>query len=411
MKYPIRISCFLFLIATCSFSYGQMAEYNYKRELNEVSEQWSKIILPNEIFEKTSQDLSDLRIFGLTASNDTIEAPFLLREITEKISSKEVAFNTLNASHNEKGYYFTFEIPTIESINQIKLNFAQENFDWRIDLEGSQDQQEWFKLVENYRILSIKNDHTDFQFTKVTFPSSKYRFFRLLIHSKEKPELSAASIEQHEITDGKFRKYNIKKINTQENKQSKQTEVDIELQLPVRVSHINIGIADAYDYYRPVTIKCLTDSFRTEQGWKYNYSTLTSGILNSLEKNEFNFNSKTVQKLKIFIDNRDNQALTIDTIEVKGYIHELIARFTIPSTYFLTYGNKSASSPNYDIKRFTNNIPETLKTLELGEEMTIAKKEIPMAEPLFKNKIWLWVIMIVIITLLGWFSVNMIKKN
>lgn len=102
MKYPIRISCFLFLIATCSFSYGQMAEYNYKRELKEVSEPWSKIILPNEIFGKTSQDLSDLRILGLTASNDTIEAPFLLREITEKISRKEVAFKTLNASHNEK---------------------------------------------------------------------------------------------------------------------------------------------------------------------------------------------------------------------------------------------------------------------------------------------------------------------
>jgi hypothetical protein len=127
-----------------------MAEYNYKQELNAASEQWSKIILPNEIFGKTSQNLNDIRIFGLTASNDTIEAPFLLREITEKILHKEVAFKTLNASLNEKGYYFTFEIPSIESINQIKLNFAQENFDWRIDLEGSQDQQEWFKLVENY---------------------------------------------------------------------------------------------------------------------------------------------------------------------------------------------------------------------------------------------------------------------
>lgn len=411
MKHPIRISCFLLLIAVSSFSYGQMAEYNYKRELKGVTDQWHKIVLPNELFGKTSQCLTDFRIFGLTESNDTIEAPYLLRLTTEKISGKDVVFKTLNASHNDKGYYFTFEIPTIESINQIKLDFNQENFDWRITLEGSQDQNEWFTVVEDYRILSIKNSQTDFQFTKLTFPSSKYRFFRLLIDSKEIPELSVASIAQHEITDGTFRKYSVKKVNAKENNKTTQTEIDVELQLPVRVSHINIGVSDTFDYYRPVTIKYLTDSFKTEQGWKYNYSTLTSGTLNSIEKNEFQFSSTTVQKLKIFIDNHNNQPLTIDTIEVKGYIHELIARFIDQASYYLTYGNKLSERPNYDIEHFTDNIPETLTTLDLGDELTIKKEEVPVTDPLFKNKTWLWAIMTVIILLLGWFSVKMIRKN
>lgn len=411
MNHLIRISYCLYLIAVGSFSYGQMAEYNYKRELKGVADQWHKFILPNELFGKTSQNLTDIRIFGLTESNDTIEAPYLLRLTTGKISRKDVAFKTLNISHNVKGYYFTFEIPTIESINQIKLDFNQENFDWRIRLEGSQDQNEWFTVVENYRILSIKNDQTDFQFTKLTFPSSKYRFIRVFIDSKEKPELNVVSITQNNITDGSFRKYNVKKFKVKENKQTKQTEIDVELELPVRVSSINIGVSDTFDYYRPVTIKYLTNSFKTEQGWKYNYSTLTSGTLNSIEKNEFQFSSTTVQKLKIYIDNHNNQPLTIDTIEVNGYIHELVARFTDHATYFLTYGNNKATRPNYDIERFTDNIPKLLTTLDLDDELTIEKEEPPVTDPLFKNKAWLWTIMAVIILLLGWFSVKMIRKN
>lgn len=387
-----------------------MAEYQYKRELKGVAEQWHKIILPNEVFGKTSQNLSDLRIFGLTESNDTVEAPHLLQVATEKTSSNEVTYTILNESHNDKGYYFTFEIPTKEPINQIKLNFAQENFDWRVKLEGSQNQNEWFTVVENYRILSIKNNQTNFQFTKLTFPSSKYRFFRVLINSKEKPGLSVASIAQHEITDGTFRKYPVK-IDAKENKQTKQTEIDVELPLPVRVSHISINVSDTFDYYRPVTMKYLSDSFKTEQGWKYKYSTLTSRTLNSIEKNEFQFTSTTVQKLKIFIDNGDNRPLTIGTIEAKGYIHELVARFTDQATYFLTYGNKSATEPTYDIERFTANIPETLSALELGVELTIEKEKDEVTDPLFKNKTWLWGIMAVIILLLGWFSVKMIRKN
>lgn len=410
MKVRIKILTSLLFI-TYSFSYGQIKEYNYKREIKGSSEQWHKIILPNEVFGKISQDLADIRIFGITAGNDTVEAPYLLQLAAEKISSKEVAFKILNASHNDKGHYFTFEIPTTEPINQINLDFSQKNFDWRIKLEGSQNQIDWFTVAENYRILSIQNEITDFQFTKLIFPSSKYRFFRIHIDSKEKPELTVASIAQHEITDGTLRKYAIRKFDIKKRRETKQTEIDIELQMPVSVSYLKIDVKDSFDYYRPVTIKYLTDSIKTEKGWNYNYSTLISGTLNSIEKNEFKFSSTIVQRLKIFIHNQDNQPLTIDTIQVKGYLHELITRFTEQATYFLTYGNKTAERPHYDIDRFTDKVPVILTTLELGKELTMEKDETHLTEPLFKNKTWLWTIMSLIILLLGWFSVKMIRKN
>jgi len=411
MKKPIIKILSILLILHCSFSYGQIEQYNFKRELKGISEQWHKIILPDEVFGKVSQELTDIRIFGITTNNDTVEVPYLLRIESEKIFIKDVAFLTINTSQNDKGFYFTFEIPTTEPINQIKLDFKQNNFDWRVKLEGSQNQNEWFTIIENYRILSIKNEITDFQSTKLTFPNSKYRFFRLFIDSKEKPELTSTSIVQQETTNGTFRNYSIKKFGKKENKKTKQTEIDIELQMPVPISYLKININESFDYYRPITIKYLNDSTKTEQGWKYNYNTLASGTLNSVEKNEFKCSSKTVQKLKILIHNQDNQPLTIDTINVMGYEHEILARFTDQATYFLTYGNKIAARPNYDIDRFADKIPLTLTTLDIGKELIIEKAQVSETAPLFKNKTWLWGIISLTILVLGWFTTKMMRKE
>ena len=411
MKALIRKLYFLFFILFCSYSYGQMKEYQYKRELTGITEQWHKVVLPSEFFEKVGQNLHDIRIFGLTEDNDTIEAAYLLRPSKEKISNKEIAFKTLNISKNSKGYYFTFEIPTKESINHIHLDFKQENFDWRITLEGSHNQREWYTVVEDYRILSINKDQTNFQFTTLTFPNAKYRFFRVFVKSKVKPELSRANIKKQDSTDGIYKQYSVKKLRRKENKQTKQTEIDIEFQSPVRICNINIDASDTFDYYRYVTIQALTDSVKTEKGWKYNFTTLTSGTMASVEKNEFQFSSRTVQKLKIYIDNQDNQPLMIDKIYAKGYIYELITRFTDQSTYYLTYGNKNSKRPNYDIARFSDNIPQTTSALTIGDEFIIEKNEDKTTDPLFKNKTWLWTIMLLIIVLLGWFSIKMMKKN
>ena len=411
MMKPITKLLIILLLFNWSFTYGQMEQYNYKRELNGISNQWHRLILPDEIFGKISPTMNDMRIFGISASNDTIETPYLLRLATEKVSVKDVAFNTLNASHNDKGYYFTFEIPTIEAINQIKLDFKQNNFDWQIKLEGSQNQEDWLTIIENYRILSIKNELTDFQFTQLLFPGSKYRFYRLLIKCNENPQLTSASVSQQEISEATYRNYPLKNFEIKENKDSKQTEIDIELNMAVPVSFLNLDIENSIDYYRPIVFKHLIDSTKTEKGWKYHYRTLASGTLNSIEKNEFKFSSTTVQRLKIIIDNHDNQPLTIEAIQVKGYVHELVARFTEQATYFLAYGKNNAAKPQYDIDRFSDNVPVTLSTLELGDELSIEKEKVPETGPLFKNMTWLWAILGLISLVLGWFSIKMLRNE
>ncbi len=79
-------------------------------------------------------------------------------------------------------------------VNEIKVDFKQQNFDWRLNLEGSQNQNEWYSILDHYRILSIKNALTDFKFTTLSLPTAKYKYYRLHFNSEEKPDLAAATL-------------------------------------------------------------------------------------------------------------------------------------------------------------------------------------------------------------------------
>lgn len=399
------------LLFTAGYSYGQMERYGYKRELKGITGQWHTLVLADDIFSKLSNGLADIRVFGITAAGDTIEAPYLLRLTDEKLLEKEVSFKAFNASHNDSGFYFSFEVPATEPINEMRLDFADPNFDWHVRLEGSQDQQRWFTVLSDYRILSIRNGQTDFQFTRLVFPESKYRFFRLSFNSREQPKLSAVNIIQRQTAQGRLREYSVSELGIKENRQRRQTEIDMSLPLAVPVSRLSIAVGDTFDYYRPVLIQRLVDSLKTTQGWRQNFVTIYSGTLHSLEKNEFVFGSTIAQRLKILINNQENQPLHVGDVQVKGYEHELMIRFTRPATYYLVYGNGRAAKPDYDINRFEENIPVAPGPLEAGAEQKILRSDAPAPGPIFGNKAWLWVVMAAVILTLGWFSVRMMRKG
>ncbi len=132
--------------------------------------------------------------------------------------------------------------------------------------------------------------------------------------------------------------------------------------------------------------------------------------LTHLKKMNFTFESQTCRKIRLVIDNQDNRPLQIDSVNIEGYLHRLIARFDQPATYFLFYGQPKAVKANYDISRFTEKIPTNLLPLELGEE------QLNIAAPsgsgaLFENKVWLWLLMTLIIITLGWFSFSMMREK
>ena len=389
-----------------------MSASAYKRPLGKVPAGWHKIVLPNALFGKVSGNFSDVRILAPSAGGDTLEAPYIWRSAERKSAAEAVSFNTLNVTKNAKGFYYTFEMPVTEPVNEIQLQVDNTNFDWRVQVEGSQNEREWFTILSDYRILGIQNAQTDFRFTTLRFPNARYRYLRLLVkNTADVPQNLSASISRIDSAAGQYQSYPVVTQTRTEDKSTKQTRINISLSQPLPVSQILIPVTETFDYYRPVTIEALDDSFQTPNGWRYNWSPLYSGTLNSIDRSAFEFESTVAQRLRITLENGDNRPLRIGDAKVTGLIYTLFARFDEPADYFLVYGNPNAAAPDYDIARFGDKIPTDPPALTVGDEIAIDKVIVPPAEPLFQNKIWLWAVIVGIGLLLGVATLKMMRKG
>jgi len=400
----------LILLFICALSFAQLDTYDYKMELSGITDPWHSLIIPQEVYAIVANNLSDIRIYGVI-SNDTLEAPYILKIATDKKRLKNIDFKLINSAIKQDTYFFTFEIPKIELINEILLDFKNENFDWKVVLEASQDQKDWFTILGDYRILSIKNSQTDYKFTQLNISPSKYKYYRIAIQSDTKPELNKATISFEEKVELKYKDYSNFDIESTEDDENAITDIQIDLDQRYPVSMLKLNVGDTFDYYRPISIQYAADSVKSEKGWRYHYQTLFNGTLNLIEENEFKFTSTLAKKLNITIQNQDNQPLEILGVEVKGLEHQLIARFTKDANYCLAYGKENDRNPNYDITKSLTKIPKSMTTLSLGSEQAIPKKLAKTKNPLFENKLWLWTTMGLIILVLGAFTLKMMSKK
>lgn len=401
----------LFLFLMCfAFANAQTNSYKYKREIKNVNAIWHIMQLPDELYKNANAGFEDLRIFGIS-EKDTVEVPYLLKQRAEKVSTQEIPFKQLNQSANVNGYYYTFQSPAVNTINQINLTFKQPNFDWKVTLEGSNDNKDWFTVLKDYRILSIKNNNTDYQFTKLTFPDSKYLYYRIAVKSDVQPDLLAAKISKTDTIKGIYNNVSYRAYNLINDAANKESIITVDLKNPVPLSYLKLNVQSDFDFYRSFKIEYATDSFRTEKGMQFNYAPLHEGTISSLEKAEFNFPNTIASRLKIIIQNNDNKPLRLTGLQLKGNVYEIIARFDEPKlAYALYYGNESATAPSYEIEKFESKIPTNLSVVAIGEEQKNPAYSIKTEKPLFENKAWLWILMAVIIALLGWFSFKMLKN-
>lgn len=390
---------------------GIAQDFRYLRPLEGISDQWHRIALPDDIFQQVASDFSDLRIMGITGEGDTIEAPYLLR-INEGSRHNQLAeFTQLNTGLTRTGFTTTLEIPSSQPINRISLNFQQQNFDWRVKVEGRHDKSDWVTLQDDYRILSFSSPEASYAFTDVTFPDADFRLYRITIPASQEPTLVRATASLYQETAGKAREYPLSKTERTEDQERKVSIIELTLKHAVPVRDIRLFAESAIDFYRPITISALVDSIETEKGWKYQYREIGSGLFTSFGENHYEIGNGNIKRLKLQISNQDNQPIPIDKISVGGYEHELIARFTESANYFLTYGRDDSRAPQYDIARFPDRIPSELSSISPGSETVLSQDKDSETRPLFESDIWLWAIMGVIMALLVWFTVKMMNGS
>ncbi len=410
MKYSKTYLLILIVLLKVSIVKTQFKEYNYKRKINTTNKNWQKIELPNNIFSKLNTNFSDLRILKISNKNDTVEIPYLLTSTYNNIVTEKRKLNIINESSKKNNHYFTLDNVGLVSTNQIVIDFIKQNYIVDVQLKGSNDLVDWFTILENIKLVAVKNKKTNFKQNTIDFPVSKYKYYQITIKSKEKPLFNSVYLVLEKINKGYLKKIEIKNILKKENKKLNQSEISINLKEYTPISFLNIKVNHPSNFYRPISIKYLIDSIKTEKGWVNRFNEVKTNYISSKLPNKFNFNSIFTKTIKLTITNHNNIPLQISEIEVKGGLYNMYVQLNSSSkNYFLFYGNNTAEKPKYDINNFKEIIPEVSSNSKLGfEQNTLTNKTI-ITEPLFKNKFWLWGIIILVITTLGYFSLKMLK--
>ena len=396
----------LSLTIGCSACWAQLGKYEYKQEINEITSEWHTLELPLGVYSSCKSNLSDIRIMGITSSNDTIEAPYFLKMDVAQTSTTEKSLTILNQSRKDNKEYVTYKVDEVVPLNSLTLNYQGNNFDWKATLEGSNDNKTWFTIIEDYRILSIYSYNANYTYTTITFPKSEYSYYRTSVAKPADPALSSATIKMtnHDAGQLQVRKQSaIRSSTTKDNK----TTLIIELEDKAPISQLRLNTKNQTDFIRPIIIRVVTDSFETQKGWKYAHDEIYRGTYSSFESSPIEVDRIWAKTIEITVDHQDNIPFDIDEVSALGYRQRLVFRVPKKANYALVYGQEQARRPNYDITLFKDKLPNDLKFVSLGE---IEHKSTPIQEKPRDYTMWLYVVMGIIILLIGTYTIKMMKE-
>lgn len=393
------------LIAFLLLPLCSLAQFTYERKVSEVTQSgWYRISLPAELLPKLKTDFADIRLYS--SSNNTTEIPYLLQIAKDEISQTPVSLEPFNLSRQGAALFFTVKLNPNEPINSITLNFAQQNYDSEVTVEGSFNQLEWFK-IQTSRIISLANTPVNYIYNHITFPSSTYTYLRFTIHKGAHLTLDQINFHQNKTVKGVFTEIASSLLSETIDKRS---EFNLVFNQPVLLSRLSLEASPDQQFYRSVSIDWLYDSIKSEKGVHYQYQPLYTGVISSFKQDTLHFNPRVVKQIRVIVYNQDNPPVQIKRIHAWAPQVYLVTNLQA-GTYTLRYGNEKMFIPNYDIEHFTKEIPASLPELQVSSELKPQQITEPETSPWFKNKLWMWGALGIIVVILGFFTIRMLREQ
>ncbi len=401
-------------LALCMGYFSGAQSFQYQRALvPDSAGGWHTAVLPATLVGKASYDFADLRINAVQANGDTIGVPYFVQPISSKPSPVTIPFKLLNQVAQGGQYFYTFKLQDKAIIQSISLDFGTENFDWLISLEGSHDQTNWFGLLEDYRIVSIKNQLTDYQFTQLLFKDADFLYYRVKIPATSNPNFKQATLFKP-VKDS-FEYYAYPTLRPAKPTTNQQNESVWIFDLPemVPVSQLQVFSAPDESFISPFKIFLLDPNIDPDDALSQNYVSLFSGTLSSFDPKTFTFSNQITRQIKLVVNNYDNAPISIDSVHIAAPQRILVTQLpSYAASYFIWYGAPNAIAPLYDIAAIYNSTKGiSPKMATLGDEQFIGTPPKAATKLWWEKPIVLYSLMGVIILLLGYFTVSLIQKK
>jgi hypothetical protein len=359
---------------------GLLAQHKTTAKIETLKENGlHKIVLPAEIRSFSKEELGDFRILDAKG----MEVPYyILQENTETNSSSFSECKILSKTTIPKSKtMLIFENPK-DQIDEIVLSITNSDVTKSYSISGSDDQKEWFGLVNNALLNDLENSETTSVLKTIPLPLTSYRFLKIEWNDKKTLPINVLKIGffTNKTSSSKVDEVFAKKIKIQQIPAEKKTRIHINFNRPEIVNQISFTITSPNLFQRKAQLYVHKKKPVNQKSAPFPEE-IFAFELSSNTKNTFTIPQLFEKEYFIEIENQDNPPLTWSKIQFFQNQIAVIADLKANEKYTITTGNPNLNSPEYDLENFKNNTNSNLPEAKIYDikqqnaEKTSLKKQ------------------------------------
>jgi len=312
------------------------------------------LVVPFEVMDKASQDLSDLRMYD----NLGREIPYAVRVRREAADMRTIGgriFNqvTIGSSTNEA----TIDLgEDAGEHNAIEIDTDGVNFRRRVSIEGSDSSFEWRTLKSGDVIFNFNAENSVVDSKRVSYPTSRYTYLRVRVTADELTDDKVPNIEELKVVMAVREKgelvtwaVNVPSYQLLRNQGAPASSWDIDLGARVPCDRLALDFVDQ-SFSRPFYLEAIDGQ---------DVRLVASGELTRRAGAEqkpviINFdNEEYTRKLRLVVTDHSNPTLDLISIEPSAPARQLVFELTEPAAQPLRlyYGNSKIAPPHYDFEK------------------------------------------------------------
>ena len=339
---------------------------------------------------------ADVRVMSVRAGGDTVAVPYVYEgEAAPAVVRTALAVS--NPGRVGAAYRYTVEVPGARALSALELTLANRDFDGRVTVEGANRLGDFQTIAEDIRIVGLVAEGQAFEYARLRFPTSRYRYYRLTVGGIA--DLVLQAVSAYDVHDGErrpSRRYAARFETRTPTRDASATELLVYLEEAGLVDRVTIYVGDTVPYARGLQLRTMMNPEDSAPlAYRDRPTGYASGQL-TLEDSTVYVTAAVAEVVSVKIKNGDDRPLRIDSVAVEGPRRFLVARFGAgAASAYLSYGCAERGAADYDLAQLREQIPAQLTTLALGETRvyeTGAEAEVPPDW----SRIWLWAALLVV---------------
>lgn len=370
-----------------------------------------RIRVPHKIRTHATNDFRDLRIWDAKGN----PVPYFMQPAAAYTKTSVSDFKEFSIVTNtriaDSSATYIFKNPNKTIANAVLLiaNY-QGNKTYR--LEGSDDQKEWFGLVNSGQLNQLNDPKEISVYKAIHFPLCKYEYLKIVFDDRNSLPINLlrigeATTETQTTVPIAMEKIAVKNIAYLE--KDKKTHIQVSFERPEVIDQIRMRISAPDLFSRDARLYTLKER-KVKRKMETYRQELADFYIRSDKELIFDISRTMVKEVILEIDNRDNPKLEISELHFMQEPVYMTAALKADGTYTVTGGDQTLGFPDYDILDTTYRASSGLSIVEIDAVVYEPTSKTIVNTTSFWQQSWfMWCCIGAATVMILYFSLNLLK--